>query len=117
MAREHAVLAPLPCSDVDAATLDEVAGQPGAPGVAVERAGGKFLIEQAQQPLECRLVTTVRRRSEEHQMPLAIVRKSFQQLETLLPALMRADAGMRLVDDDQSRAGPREASRRRSALM
>ena len=42
-------------------------------------------------------------------MPLAIVRKPFQQLETLLPVLMRADAGVSFVDDDQSRAGPREA--------
>ena len=47
MARKHAVLAPVPGNDVDTATLDVVASQPRAPGVAVERAGGKLHIEQA----------------------------------------------------------------------
>ena len=41
-------------------------------------------------------------------MPLAIIRKTFQQLETLLPALVCADAGVRFVDHDEGRARSRK---------
>src|SRR6202030_2279295 len=51
---------------------------------------------------------TVRGGGEEHEVPLAIVRKAFQELETLLSVLMCADAGVSFVDDDQGRAGPGE---------
>ena len=66
-------------------------------------------IEQAQQPVECRLVAAVRRGGEQNEMALAILGKPLEQFEALLPALVRADAGVRFVDHDQSRAGAREA--------
>jgi hypothetical protein len=41
-------------------------------------------------------------------MTLLLFRQPLQQLEALLPSLMRANAGMRLVDRDKSRTGPRK---------
>ena len=42
-------------------------------------------------------------------MTLGIGGKALEQLEPLLPTLMRPDAGVRLVDHDQGRARSRKA--------
>src|SRR5271170_2459498 len=41
-------------------------------------------------------------------MTLPVLGQPLQQFEALLPALMRANAGMGLVDHDESWTGPRE---------
>ena len=51
----------------------------------------------------------MRRRGEQDQLALGIGGKALEQLEPLLAALMRSDAGVRLVDHDQRRARAREA--------
>ena len=74
VAREDALLAPVAAGDVDPPPLHEMAREPRAVRVAVERAFGKSAIEQAEQPIEGRLVAAVRRRGEQDQMALAYPR-------------------------------------------
>jgi hypothetical protein len=113
---ERAVLAPLARGDVDTAALHEMARQPSAPRVAVERACREFDVEQSKQPVEGRFVAAVRRRRQQNEVALAILRETLEQLEPLLPALMGADARMRFVDHHRGHARAKP-SRRRSALM
>src|SRR5204862_182871 len=54
------------------------------------------------------LVAAVRRRGQQEKVPLLVLGQSLQQIEALLAALMRADAGMRFVDHDELWAGPRK---------
>ena len=84
---------------------------------ALERAFGKAWIEQAEQAVEGRFITAVRGGGQQDQMPRFVVGKTLEQFKPLLPALVRPDAGVRLVDDDQRRARRAKLSRRRSALM
>ncbi len=83
--------------------------QADARALLVERGLREGGVEKAQQSVEGVLVAAVRGRGEEDEVPLAVRGEPLQQLEALMPALMRPDAGMRLVDDDQRRASPREA--------
>ena len=109
VAREDALLAPVASGDVDPPALHEMARKPHANLLAVERAVRKSWSSRlssrsnaASSPLCGVAVSRIRWRSRSLGEPL-------EQLEPLLPALVRADAGMRLVDDDQRRAGARKA--------
>ena len=79
-----------------------------AASVVEPSAPAKSRIEQAEQPVERRLVAAVRRRGQQEQVALMVLGQALQQLEALLAALMRADAGVRLVDDRPTRAGTGE---------
>ena len=79
-----------------------MAGKPHAESPRSSSApSAKLLIEQAEQPIEGRLVAAVRRGGQQDQVALRVLGKTLEQLEPLLPALVRADAGMRFVDHDQ----------------
>ena len=108
VSREDALFAPVPPGDVNAPPLHKMSSKADPCSFALERSLGEFLIEQAQQAIECSLVAAVRRCRKEKQMTLWVFRQPLQQLEPLLTGLVRADAGMGLVDCDKSRTGPRK---------
>jgi len=108
VAREGPLFTPVSPGDVDPAPLHKVAGEANPGGLAFERGAREFVIEQVEQAVERGLVAAVRRRGQQEKVPLPILGQSLQQLEALLAALMRADAGMRLVDHDELWAGPGE---------
>src|SRR5262245_40250687 len=101
VAGECPLLAPITAGDIDAPALHEMAGKTRAVLLAVERAFSKFWIEQAEQPIECRLVAAMGRGRQQHQMALRIGREALEEFEALLTALVRADAGMRLIHHDE----------------
>jgi hypothetical protein len=113
MAGKDAVFAPLivpfgAAGDVDAAALDEVAGEADAGGFILEGAGAEAGPEQTEQTVERVLVAAVGCCRQKKKMTLGIIGEPPQQLEALLAALMGADAGVSLVHDDKARADPGE---------
>ena len=104
-------------ADVRPPPLDEVAGQPPPVGLAV-RAGeivgqiGEVRLEERQQRAERVRLAAVRRRGDEDQMAVRVARELGQQRVALLTraAAARARPGeaVRLVDDDELRAGADE---------
>ena len=54
----------------------------------------------AEQPVESGLISTVWRSGQENEMALLILGKPFEQFKPLLPALMRTDARMCLIDNN-----------------
>ena len=103
MAREDACLAPVAPDDVGASALHVVTGQTDAKVLLFERADGKRGIEKTQQPVERLLITAVRGGRQQHHVTGRVLGQGTQELEALLPAAMRANASMGLVDDDQRR--------------
>src|SRR5262249_12989925 len=63
----------------------------------------KAAIQQAEQPVECRLIAAVRGCGQQDQMTVVAFGEALEQFEALLPALVSADAGMRLVHDHKRR--------------
>jgi hypothetical protein len=51
----------------------------------------------------------VRRRGQKDHPAIRIPRQTLQETEALLPTLVRSDARVGLIDDDEIRAGAREA--------
>ena len=84
MAREGPLFSPVSPGDVDAPSLHEVASETDAGGLAVKRDAGEFVIEQAEQAIECGLVTAVRRRGQQEQVALLVLGQSLQKLKALL---------------------------------
>ena len=82
-----------------------------------QRPARKFGIEKTEQAVERLLVAAVRRGRQQHQMALGVCRDRTQELEALLPAVMRADAGVRLIDHHKAGQARAKLSRRLSALM
>ena len=97
VARKDAVLAPADGRDIDPPALHEKAGESLPVLPALERAFAEAGIEQTEQPRERCFVAAVRGRREQDQLTLGIAGEALEQLETLLAALVRADAGMGLV--------------------
>ena len=96
--REHAFPTPIATDNIDAPSLHEVAGQPHANGVTVKSSVFKFLIEQAQQPLERCLIATVGGGGEQDEVSLTIFRQTLEQSEALLAVLVGAHARVGFID-------------------
>src|SRR6516162_10285764 len=102
----------MPLGDVRAATLHEMPGQLFAQTVArlaldlAEALEGG--IEEPEQAIEGLLVAAVGRGGQHDDMPVRRSGEPLQQLMALMAALARRSAGMRLVDDDELRAGTKE---------
>ena len=107
--RENAILAPVAACDVDPSTLHVMPSQPNsrfahsssAPSAIPRSSRLNRRSNAASSPLCGVAVSMIRCRSRS-------LGKAFEQLESLLPTLMCADAGVRLVDHDQGRARARK---------
>ena len=117
-AREDVAVAPL--GEVGTPPLDEVVREALAEprafrarhlGQALEVGG-----EQAEQPVEGRVVAAVRRRGEHDEVPRRAAGQSLQQLVPLMPAPAGRGAGVRLVDDHEVGARLEEVVAPRRAL-
>ena len=109
MPGEDAIFAPFVRNDVDPAPLHEMARQPGTCGIGIDGIRRESLIKETEQPVEGGLVAAVRRRGKKNEVTLAIMRKPIEESEALLPALVRADAGVRFIHHDERRTGAGEA--------
>jgi hypothetical protein len=93
------VLTPVAAGNIDAAALNEMACKPNTRRIFFKCADPKTLVHQSQQSVESVFVTAVGRRGKQEHVPVVIGRKPLQQLEALLPSMMRANAAVRFVDD------------------
>ena len=66
-------------------------------------------VQQRQQTIEGGFVAAVRCCGEQEDMPVCILSEAIEQLIPLLAAAFNAHAAMRLIDDDERRAGARKA--------
>ena|SRR5579862_6713849 len=85
MMREYPFLTPVAACDVDPSPLHVMPSQPNSRDLIVESAAFEFVVEKAQQPIECRFVAAVWGGGQQNQVTLAVARKAFQKFKSLLP--------------------------------
>ncbi|MNJ44787.1 hypothetical protein D3C77_398530 [compost metagenome] len=105
---ERAVFIPVSLDQVDAPPLNKVPDKALAVFLVVEVDGSEFRIDQGQQPSERVFVPGVRRGCQQDQPTRGIACKALEQVETLLLPLVRADAGVCFIDNNEIRTGPGE---------
>ena len=95
----------MPLRDVGTPSLDEVVREALAETFALPAGGLRQALEvrgeQAEQPVEGSVVTTVRSRGEQDEVPGCAVGQAPEQLVPLMPALAGRGAGVGLVDDHE----------------
>ncbi|WP_444551201.1 hypothetical protein [Brucella vulpis] len=105
---ERAVLIPVALDQIDAPPLNKVSDKALTVFLVVEVDGAEFHVDQRQQPSERILIPGVRRCCQQDQPTVRIACKALEQVEALLLSLVRPDAGVCFIDDNEIWTGPGE---------